>query len=383
MVSSTITVSIPHPNTQWFDPGDQASLDEFADPDIATFLFRQRGRFQVRLPAGQEFIIGRSHTGDAPQPDIDLTPYKAAAYGASRLHAKLRHEDNGWWLEDLHSSNGTWINGMRLAAYQPVHLEIRNQVLFGNLQLYILLPHKVFSGVLVPINTVDTLPTHVVNVEGDKTLQNLLDATFRAAEPGINLHHFATSDKALAYITASAQDIDLFILDIGLSGSKNGLEIAEAIRYLGCPGSIILTSADAFPSPELLASLQAEFLPKPSHILEIAPKLFDYRLNRSSTPGALVEPPLSLEDCTMLRRPVQQSPRKEARKLEIEAGTESESAHAANMREALVEEQSPLSSTWDQDQSATLPVIDESKRPKRFGAPRGYLQRVIDAIRRL
>jgi CheY-like chemotaxis protein len=214
-------------------------------------------------------------------------------------------------------------------------------------------------------------------------LQNLLDATFRAAEPGINLHHFATSDKALAYITASAQDIDLFILDIGLSGSKNGLEIAEAIRYLGCPGSIILTSADAFPSPELLASLQAEFLPKPSHILEIAPKLFDYRLNRSSTPGALVEPPLSLEDCTMLRRPVQQSPRKEARKLEIEAGTESESAHAANMREALVEEQSPLSSTWDQDQSATLPVIDESKRPKRFGAPRGYLQRVIDAIRRL
>lgn len=178
MASSTITISIRHPNTQWFDPDDQASLEEFADPDIATFLFRQRGRFQVRLSAGEELMIGRSHTGDGPQPHIDLTPYKAATYGASRLHAKLRHENNGWWLEDLHSSNGTWINGTRLPAYEPVHLEIRNQVLFGNLQLYILLPHKVFSGVLVPINAVDTLPTHVVNLEGDKDLQNSTGCDF-------------------------------------------------------------------------------------------------------------------------------------------------------------------------------------------------------------
>ena len=32
----------------------------------------------------------------------------------SRRHAELRRDGDGWVLADLHSSNGTWLNGWRV-----------------------------------------------------------------------------------------------------------------------------------------------------------------------------------------------------------------------------------------------------------------------------
>jgi len=37
----------------------------------------------------------------------------------SRQHAELRHEGGRWWLVDLNSHNGTFLNGQRLSVAQP------------------------------------------------------------------------------------------------------------------------------------------------------------------------------------------------------------------------------------------------------------------------
>lgn len=48
----------------------------------------------------------------------------------SRRHAELRASDGGWLLTDLHSTNGTWINGVRVV--KPVRLKHGDQIRVGS-----------------------------------------------------------------------------------------------------------------------------------------------------------------------------------------------------------------------------------------------------------
>ncbi|MER7753477.1 DUF1707 and FHA domain-containing protein [Kitasatospora sp. NPDC097643] len=50
----------------------------------------------------------------------------------SRQHAELRHENGGWVLYDLGSTNGTHVNGRRIAG--GVRVRAGDQVRFGNLE---------------------------------------------------------------------------------------------------------------------------------------------------------------------------------------------------------------------------------------------------------
>ncbi|MER7580993.1 DUF1707 and FHA domain-containing protein [Kitasatospora sp. NPDC097691] len=50
----------------------------------------------------------------------------------SRHHAELRHEGGGWVLYDLGSTNGTHVNGRRIAG--GVRVQPGDQVRFGNLE---------------------------------------------------------------------------------------------------------------------------------------------------------------------------------------------------------------------------------------------------------
>ncbi len=133
---------------------------------------------------------------------------------------------------------------------------------------------------------------HIVHVEDDKPLRSVLSVALRAAEPQIDLHQFTAADEAVTYIETYRETIDLFVIDIRLPGKLNGLELAQKIRDLNCPGHLILTSAFNSPSHALLKALRAEYFPKPWHLLEITQNLLNYHANPlAQTPS---EPP-SLE----------------------------------------------------------------------------------------
>lgn len=277
---------------QDFDSDSDVILKQSADPDILILDFTDRPQIAVNVPSNQELYLGRFHDGDPFTHRLDLTDHQGFTKGVSRVHAQIRHTEDGWWIEDLRSSNGTWVNRERLAPHEPIRLEIKNTIQLANLRFHLFLPHKIFSGMTLPINTGTSRPMQVVQVEDDKHLRDILEATFREADPNLNLRQFVSGDDALLYIERSGHTVDLFLLDIRLPGVLNGLTLAAKIRELDCPGHIILSSAYTSPGIDVLKSLNAEYLPKPLHILEIAPRLLSYRLKESPPPKTAELPPI-------------------------------------------------------------------------------------------
>ncbi len=120
---------------------------------------------------------------------------------------------------------------------------------------------------------------HVVHIEDDFTLQDILRISFKSVEEDVQLRQYTNADDALPYIQENAGVIDLFILDIRLPGSMNGLQIAQRIRELDCPGYIVLTSAYSAPNREWLTAVRGEYIPKPWHVIELTKQLLQYRLD--------------------------------------------------------------------------------------------------------
>jgi len=53
----------------------------------------------------------------------------------SGRHARIDADADGPWIEDLGSTNGTWLDGERLAAHQPVRLRPGMRLDFGATKL--------------------------------------------------------------------------------------------------------------------------------------------------------------------------------------------------------------------------------------------------------
>jgi DNA-binding response OmpR family regulator len=121
---------------------------------------------------------------------------------------------------------------------------------------------------------------HVVHVEDERPLRDILKIAFQATEPLINLCQFISGDEAMPYIQQHVHSIDLFVLDIRLPGTMSGMDIAHKVRVLNCPGYVVLTSAYSAPEDTLLAALRCDYYPKPWHLLELTQKLLKYRLNK-------------------------------------------------------------------------------------------------------
>lgn len=130
----------------------------------------------------------------------------------------------------------------------------------------------------------EKVSTHVVHLEDDGPLREILKISFHAAEPTIDLHQFIVSDDAIAYVEQNRSNIDLIILDIRVPGTVDGLGVAAKIREFGCSAKVILTSAYRQPDTALLNSLQAEWYAKPWHIMEITQRLLKVVRERQSSP---------------------------------------------------------------------------------------------------
>jgi pSer/pThr/pTyr-binding forkhead associated (FHA) protein len=77
--------------------------------------------------------VGRAHKKNTP--DIDLGPHNGAKAGVSRRHARFVLENDSWFLEDLGSTNGTYLNGGRIAPNQKMPVKKGDKVRFGQIEL--------------------------------------------------------------------------------------------------------------------------------------------------------------------------------------------------------------------------------------------------------
>jgi hypothetical protein len=86
-----------------------------------------------------EFSLGRLSENQPIEPDIDLTPFKAFDNGVSRLHAVIRRNQGNVVLVDLGSSNGTYVNGLRILPNVEQPLRHGDIVALGKLKMQIVL----------------------------------------------------------------------------------------------------------------------------------------------------------------------------------------------------------------------------------------------------
>ncbi len=76
-----------------------------------------------RFPLNQVNTIGRAMTNDVPLNDSFL----------SSEHAVLEWDGNTWVIEDLNSTNGTWLNGREIG--QPTALTYGDVIQLGHVEL--------------------------------------------------------------------------------------------------------------------------------------------------------------------------------------------------------------------------------------------------------
>lgn len=70
---------------------------------------------EIPVPGGDEVLIGREDPVSGIYPEIDLTPHGGEEGGVSRRHARLIQEGGAYLIEDLDSTNFTFVNKQRLA----------------------------------------------------------------------------------------------------------------------------------------------------------------------------------------------------------------------------------------------------------------------------
>lgn len=71
-----------------------------------------RGGMASRVPLeGNQLTVGREPSHDIALPD-DPT--------VSRNHAVFEQLPGGWWIRDLGSTNGTYVNGVEVVDERPV-----------------------------------------------------------------------------------------------------------------------------------------------------------------------------------------------------------------------------------------------------------------------
>jgi len=91
----------------------------------------------LMIEPARRLIFGRSDENTSTRPDVDLSQFGGHEKGVSRQHAVLEINEDTLILMDTGSSNGTYLNGQRLAPNQPRVLRDGDEVRFGKLVTYL------------------------------------------------------------------------------------------------------------------------------------------------------------------------------------------------------------------------------------------------------
>jgi putative nucleotidyltransferase with HDIG domain len=149
----------------------------------------------------------------------------------SRRHAEVRHGDDGWYVRDLESTNGTYVNGVRIGSTEQ-SLRSRDIVQFGKIAL------------MVELND--------ATIEGPPSNQHIIAAAKSTFEEGIKRLAYdrnqmpRAGEKLPALLRAGYHFVNMQGEDQLLDAILNdAVSVLEAQR-----GAIVLAEGDG-PEPKL------------------------------------------------------------------------------------------------------------------------------------
>jgi pSer/pThr/pTyr-binding forkhead associated (FHA) protein len=89
----------------------------------------------LELPAKDEVVVGREDPISDVFPDLDLTDLGGMDKGVSRKHAVIHRSGSDYTVEDMGSTNGTYINRKKIQPHAPQAIKPGDEVRFGKLAL--------------------------------------------------------------------------------------------------------------------------------------------------------------------------------------------------------------------------------------------------------
>ena len=107
-------------------------------PAYALAMYIQGENPPLVIYLTEPVVLGRAGA-ITQQMHLDLSPYNAAEMGVSRQHALFRRGDNVT-IEDMSSTNGTWLNGSLLQPYQPAVLHSGDDLRLARLEMEVYIP---------------------------------------------------------------------------------------------------------------------------------------------------------------------------------------------------------------------------------------------------
>jgi len=107
----------------------------------------------------------------------------------------------------------------------------------------------------------------IFHLEDDQFLPEIFQVAIQAANPKVEIIHHANSDDALANIKDNWESIKVYVLDIRVPGSMNGIELAEKIREFDPDTPMFISSAYRKPEAKTLHELNAQWMSKPMELV--------------------------------------------------------------------------------------------------------------------
>jgi hypothetical protein len=117
--------------------GTAATAVPSSPPPVSGRLIVQSSHVSLPLPSGlTEVVIGRKdpHSGFAPE--VDLTDHGGTEGGVSREHARLFVRGGQLFIEDLESTNGTFVNQQKLSPGRPRPVRDGDEIRLGWVRLW-------------------------------------------------------------------------------------------------------------------------------------------------------------------------------------------------------------------------------------------------------
>jgi hypothetical protein len=96
-------------------------------------LIVKPGGQEILVSGQSELFVGRASKKSVP--DIDLSPFGGSQAGVSRRHSRLVCRQGQWFVEDLGSTNGTFINGEKIAPRQLIAVKHQDLIRCGQIEL--------------------------------------------------------------------------------------------------------------------------------------------------------------------------------------------------------------------------------------------------------
>ncbi len=129
-----VATQLIEPGSPTTRPVDKSTVQK-PSPGVVTFIVAGYAEPMVIRKHG-DIVLGRRMPNESA-PTVDMTKFNGHLLGVSRRHAIISFKDEGYTLEDLNSTNGTWVNENKLRPNQPYPLQGGDQVRLGNLIMFV------------------------------------------------------------------------------------------------------------------------------------------------------------------------------------------------------------------------------------------------------